>query len=152
MQTASRVMQTLERARAERQRSEEETVEAPSSSRSPLVQGRRLHVSGSATSSTQQQQHHATMLQPSLQVPASEPLPRRRSPLKSPLKTLKPLPKPQRLFQSAAPARDGDVREGDTALDIVLKADPDAGDEVRLVRKAIASLLVRNGGIAAKHK
>ena len=42
--------------------------------------------------------------------------------------------------------------DGLTALDIVLKADPDAGDEVRVVRKAIASLLVRNGGIAAKHK
>ena len=39
-----------------------------------------------------------------------------------------------------------------TALDIVLKADPEASDEVRAVRKAIASVLVRNGATAAKHK
>ena len=42
--------------------------------------------------------------------------------------------------------------DGLTALDIVLKADPEARDEVRAVRKAIASVLVRNGATAAKHK
>jgi hypothetical protein len=42
--------------------------------------------------------------------------------------------------------------DGLTALDIVLKADPEASDEVRAVRKAIASVLVRNGATAAKHK
>ena len=39
--------------------------------------------------------------------------------------------------------------DGLTALDIVLKADPEASDEVRAVRKAIASVLVRNGATAA---
>tara|TARA_B110000438_G_scaffold186760_1_gene178444 strand:+ start:573 stop:1052 length:480 start_codon:yes stop_codon:yes gene_type:complete len=42
--------------------------------------------------------------------------------------------------------------DGLTALDIVLKADPEASDEVRAVRKAIARVLVRNGATAAKHK
>jgi hypothetical protein len=42
--------------------------------------------------------------------------------------------------------------DGLTALDIVLKADPEASDNVRAVRKAIASVLVRNGATAAKHK
>ena len=42
--------------------------------------------------------------------------------------------------------------DGLTALDIVLKADPEASDDVRAVRKAIASVLVRNGATAAKHK
>jgi hypothetical protein len=42
--------------------------------------------------------------------------------------------------------------DGLTSLDLVLKADPEASDEVRAVRKAIASVLVRNGATAAKHK
>lgn len=42
--------------------------------------------------------------------------------------------------------------DGLTALDIVLKADPEASDEDRAVRKAIAGVLVRNGATAAKHK
>ena len=42
--------------------------------------------------------------------------------------------------------------DGLTALDIVLKADPEVSDKVRAARKAIASLLVRNGATAAKHK
>jgi hypothetical protein len=42
--------------------------------------------------------------------------------------------------------------DGLTALDIVLKADPEASDEVRAVRKSIARVLVRNGATAAKHK
>ena len=42
--------------------------------------------------------------------------------------------------------------DGLTALDIVLKADPEISDKVRAVRKAIASVLVRNGAIASKHK
>ncbi|MFQ3168406.1 MAG: hypothetical protein ACI8QI_000951 [Limisphaerales bacterium] len=42
--------------------------------------------------------------------------------------------------------------DGLTALDIVLKADPEASDEDRAVRKAIAGMLVRNGATAAKHK
>ena len=42
--------------------------------------------------------------------------------------------------------------DGLTALDIVLKADSEASDEVRAVRKAIARVLVRNGATAAKHK
>ena len=42
--------------------------------------------------------------------------------------------------------------DGLTALDIVLKADPEASDEVQSARKAIAGVLVRNGATAAKHK
>jgi len=42
--------------------------------------------------------------------------------------------------------------DGLTALDIVHKPDPEASDEVRAVRKAIAGVLVRNGATAAKHK
>jgi ankyrin repeat protein len=42
--------------------------------------------------------------------------------------------------------------DGLTALDIVLKNDPETSDEERSVRKAIAGMLVRNGATAAKHK
>ncbi|MED5380994.1 MAG: ankyrin repeat domain-containing protein [Verrucomicrobiota bacterium] len=42
--------------------------------------------------------------------------------------------------------------DGLTALDIVLKDDPEASDEVQSARKAIAGVLVRNGATAAKHK
>ena len=42
--------------------------------------------------------------------------------------------------------------DGLTALDIVLKADPNASDEDRALRKTIASILVRNGATATKHK
>lgn len=42
--------------------------------------------------------------------------------------------------------------DGLTALDIVLKVDPEASDGDRALRKAIARMLVRNGATAAKHK
>ena len=42
--------------------------------------------------------------------------------------------------------------DGLTALDIVLKVDPEASDEDRALRKAIARMLVRNGATAAQHK
>ncbi|MBC8244205.1 MAG: ankyrin repeat domain-containing protein [Verrucomicrobia bacterium] len=42
--------------------------------------------------------------------------------------------------------------DGLTSLDIVLKADPEASDEMLSARKAIAGVLVRNGATAAKHK
>ena len=42
--------------------------------------------------------------------------------------------------------------DGLTALDIVLKVDPEASDEDRAIRKEIARVLVRNGATAAKHK
>ena len=42
--------------------------------------------------------------------------------------------------------------DGLTALDIVLKADPESSDEDRAHRKGIAGVLVRNGATAAKHK
>ena len=42
--------------------------------------------------------------------------------------------------------------DGLTALDLVLKVDPESSDEDRAHRKGIAGVLVRNGATAAKHK
>ena len=42
--------------------------------------------------------------------------------------------------------------DGLTALDIVLKYDPEASDQERAFRKEIAGILVRSGATAAKHK
>ena len=42
--------------------------------------------------------------------------------------------------------------DGLMALDIVLKNDPEIGDEDRVIRKEIAAILVRNGATAARHK
>ena len=47
-------------------------------------------------------------------------------------------------------ARAGDIEA--VREHVVLKVDPEASDEDRALRKAIARMLVRNGATAAKHK
>ena len=90
MQTASRVVQTLERARAERQRSKEEGAEGylmdahALRSRSTPLPRRGWHTTDPATSarSTSMQQRPSPLQQQGLNAPASEPLRRPRSQLK----------------------------------------------------------------------